>query len=76
MAYILYTVDPRTVDKFGSDRLVYTVPFVLFGIFRYLYLVHQKGEGGDPDRIIVSDKQFLGNVVLWAVAVGLVIYLR
>lgn len=76
MAYILYTVDARTVSQFGSDRLAYTIPFVIFGIFRYLYLVHQKGEGGNPDRIIVSDRQFLVNIVLWAVAVGLTIYLR
>jgi 4-hydroxybenzoate polyprenyltransferase len=76
MAYILYTVDERTIGEYGSDRLVYTVPFVLFGIFRYLYLVHQKGEGGNPDRIILSDKQFLVNFVLWAVTVGLLIYLR
>ncbi len=76
MAYVLYTVDDRTMHEFGSDRLVYTVPFVLFGIFRYLYLIHQRGEGGNPDRIIVSDKPFLLNLVLWAVAVGLLIYLR
>jgi len=76
MAYILYTVDARTVSEFGSDRLAYTIPFVIFGIFRYLYLIHQKGEGGNPDRIIVSDRQFLVNIVLWAVAVGLTIYLR
>ncbi len=76
MAYTLYTVDERTVSAFGSDHLVYTVPFVIFGIFRYLYLIHQRGEGGNPDRIIVSDKQFLLNLVLWAAAVGLVIYLR
>jgi 4-hydroxybenzoate polyprenyltransferase len=76
MAYILYTVDARTVHEFGSDRLSYTIPFVIFGIFRYLYLVHQKGEGGNPDRIIVSDRQFLVNLLLWGMTVGLVIYLR
>ena len=76
MAYILYTVDDRTVAVFGSDHLLYTVPFVIFGIFRYLYLVHQKGEGGDPDRIIVSDRPFLVNMLLWMGIVALVIYLR
>jgi hypothetical protein len=49
---------------------------VLFGIFRYLYLIHQKGQGGDPDRIIYADKPFLANVVLWAAAVGVIIYLH
>jgi 4-hydroxybenzoate polyprenyltransferase len=76
MAYILYTVDARTVSEFGSDRLVYTVPLVIFGIFRYLYLVHQKGEGGNPDRILLSDRQFLLNLVLWTVVVAAIIYLR
>jgi 4-hydroxybenzoate polyprenyltransferase len=76
MAYILYTVDTRTVEVFGSERLLYTVPFVLFGIFRYLYLIHQKGEGGNPDRIIVSDRPFFINLLLWMGTVGLAIYYR
>ncbi len=76
MAYVLYTVDMRTVAEFGSDRLVYTVPFVIFGIFRYLYLIHQRNGGGSPDKIIVSDKPFLANLVLWAAAVSLAIYLH
>lgn len=76
MAYVLYTVDARTVLEFGSERLVYTVPFVIFGIFRYLYLIHQRNEGGSPDKIIVSDKPFLANLVLWAAAVVIAIYVR
>jgi 4-hydroxybenzoate polyprenyltransferase len=76
MAYTLYTVDQDTVAKFGTDHLVYTVPFVVFGIFRYLYLIHQKGEGGDPDRIVISDRPFLINFLLWAVVVAFAIYRR
>jgi 4-hydroxybenzoate polyprenyltransferase len=76
MAYVLYTVDDRTMREFRSDHLLYTVPFVIFGIFRYLYLIHQKGEGGNPDRIIVSDWQFLANLLLWMATVAGVIYLR
>jgi len=76
MAYILYTVDARTVSEFGSDRLAYTIPFVIFGIFRYLYLIHQKGEGGNPDRIILSDRPFLVNMILWVGVVALVVYMR
>ena len=75
MAYILYTVDARTISVFGSDHLMYTVPSVIFGIFRYLYLIHQKGEGGDPDRILLSDRPFLINILVWAGIVGVVIYL-
>lgn len=76
MGYTLYTVDQDTVAKFGTDHLVYTVPFVVFGVFRYLYLIHQKGEGGDPDRIVISDRPFLINFLLWAVVVALAIYRR
>ena len=75
MGYTLYTVDQDTVMKFGTDHLVYTVPFVVFGIFRYLYLIHQKGEGGDPDRIVVSDRPFLINFLLWAAVVVFAVYL-
>jgi hypothetical protein len=74
MASVLYTVDERTVGAFGSDRLLYTVPFVIFGIFRYLYLIHQKGEGGNPDRIIIADRPFLANLILWMAAVAIIIY--
>jgi 4-hydroxybenzoate polyprenyltransferase len=74
MAYVLYTVDERTMSVFGSDHLLYTVPFVIFGIFRYLYLIHQKGEGGNPDRIIISDRPFLINLILWMAAVAIIIY--
>jgi len=76
MAYILYTVDIRTVSEVGSDRLIFTIPCVIFGIFRYLYLIHQKGEGGDPDRIIVSDRPFLVNLLIWAAIAAAVVYRR
>jgi 4-hydroxybenzoate polyprenyltransferase len=76
MAYCLYTVDARTVHEFGSTRLMYTIPCVIFGIFRYLYLIHQKGEGGNPDRIILSDRPFFINLLVWVGIVGVVIYLR
>ncbi len=76
MGYILYTVDARTVQVFGSRWLLLTVPSVIFGIFRYLYLIHQKGEGGHPDRIIISDRPFLVNMLVWVGIVTLVVYLR
>ena len=76
MAYCLYTVDDRTIREFGTNHLMYTIPCVIFGIFRYLYLVHQKGEGGNPDRIILSDRPFLVNLLVWTGIVAVVIYLR
>jgi hypothetical protein len=60
--------------EFGSTHLMYTIPFVTFGIFRYLYLIHQKGQGGDPDRIVVSDKPFVLNMLLWMGMVALAVY--
>ncbi|MDH7514872.1 MAG: decaprenyl-phosphate phosphoribosyltransferase [Bacteroidota bacterium] len=73
IGYILYTVSPDTVEKFGSKNLLWTVPFVLYGLFRYLYLVHQKKTGGDPTAELLTDWPLLLNVFLWAVSVMIVI---
>lgn len=74
LAYALYTIDPETVAKFGSDRLVWTVPFPLYGIFRYLYLVHRREGGGNPSEILVTDRPVLACVALWGLAVILLVY--
>jgi 4-hydroxybenzoate polyprenyltransferase len=74
LAYALYTIDPDTVERFGSDRLVWTVPFPLYGIFRYLYLVHQREGGGNPSEILVTDRPLLACVALWGVTVILLVY--
>ena len=66
VAYALYTMWPDTVRKFGTDKLVYTIPFVLYGIFRYLYLVYSKDEGGSPSRHLLTDKPLLVCVFLFA----------
>ena len=76
IAYCLYTISPETVEKFGTSNLVWTAPFVLYGIFRYLYLVHLKGKGGSPEEFIIQDKPMLLNIVVWILAVILVLYLR
>jgi 4-hydroxybenzoate polyprenyltransferase len=76
IAYCLYTISEETVRKFGTSNLIWTAPFVLYGIFRYLYLVHLKGKGGSPEEIIIQDKPMLLNIVLWIGAVILVLYLR
>ncbi len=76
IAYCLYTISEETVTKFGTSNLILTAPFVLYGIFRYLYLVHLKGQGGSPEEIIIKDKPMLLNIMLWIGAVILVLYLR
>jgi 4-hydroxybenzoate polyprenyltransferase len=74
LAYAFYTVSPETVQKFGSDRLVWTLPFPLYGIFRYLYLVHQKEGGGSPAEMLVTDRPLLVCVALWVMVLTAIIY--
>ena len=74
VAYAFYTVSPETVQKFGTDRLMLTLPFPLYGIFRYLYLVHLKEGGGSPSDMLLTDKPLLLCVALWTVAVAIIIY--
>lgn len=65
ISYIIYVVNPDTQLKFHTDKLYLTVPFVVFGIFRYLYLTYSKGKGENPSEIIFSDLPFSINIVLW-----------
>ncbi len=74
LSYALYTQSTETVFKFGTDRLVWTLPFVLYGVFRYLYLVHQRDEGGNPSLVLYNDRPLLAAVGLWTVAVIAIIY--
>ncbi len=74
VSYALYTLAPETVSRFGTDRLVWTLPFVLYGILRYLYLVHQKDEGGNPTTVLLNDRPILVTVALWAATLVALIY--
>jgi 4-hydroxybenzoate polyprenyltransferase len=74
IAYIFYTISPETVQKVGSDRLGLTIPFPLYGIFRYLYLVHLKEGGGNPTSMLINDRPLLLCVALWAAAVVVIVY--
>lgn len=74
LAYAFYTISPDTIQKFGTDRLVFTVPFPLYGIFRYLYLVHQRDGGGNPSELLLADGPLLACVGLWGLAVILILY--
>jgi 4-hydroxybenzoate polyprenyltransferase len=74
VAYAFYTVNAETVEKFHTTRLALTLPFLLYGIFRYLYLVHQKEGGGSPAEMLLNDRPLLVCVALWALAVALIIY--
>jgi len=75
IAYMLYTISDDTVAKFGTDGLKYTVPFVLYGIFRYLYLIHQKNEGGSPEKVLLNDLPILLTVICYGLTCALIVYL-
>jgi len=74
ISYVFYTISPDTQQKFGTPWLGLTIPFPLYGIFRYLYLVHQRGEGGSPADLLLTDRPLLACVVLWVLLVALIIY--
>ncbi len=65
LAYTLYTVAPDTVAKVGSEGLMATVPVVLYGLFRYLYLLHRHELGGSPTKALLTDRPLLVCVLLW-----------
>jgi 4-hydroxybenzoate polyprenyltransferase len=68
MSYAIYTVSERTAQQV-SPMLWATIPFVAYGIFRYLFLVHRRGQGGSPERILLADRPLLTNIVLWLLSV-------
>lgn len=74
IAYTLYCLDPSTILKFNTDKLVYTVPFVTYGVFRYLLLLFKNGEG-DPTEVVTRDTGIALTVLLWIITIMLVIYL-
>jgi 4-hydroxybenzoate polyprenyltransferase len=73
-AYALYTMSPETVAKFHTALLPATLPFVLYGIFRYLYLLYQRHLGGNPSDAVLRDRALLLNTLLWMGSVLLIIY--
>ncbi|MCH7889699.1 MAG: hypothetical protein IIA00_10550, partial [Proteobacteria bacterium] len=74
MSYALYAVAPETFEKFQTGALIYTLPFVLFGIFRYLYLVYQVENDSNPTETVLGDLPSVVNILLWIGAVTAVIY--
>ena len=74
LAYSLYTLSAETQAKFGTDALKYTIPFVIFGQFRYLYLVHQRSQGESPEKVLMTDLPLLVDIGLFLLVVVLVLY--
>jgi 4-hydroxybenzoate polyprenyltransferase len=73
-AYALYTMSPETVAKFQTSLLPATLPFVLYGVFRYLYLLYRRQLGGNPSEIVLRDRALLLNTLLWLIAVLVIVY--
>jgi|YNPNPStandDraft_1061719.scaffolds.fasta_scaffold06997_5 4-hydroxybenzoate polyprenyltransferase len=74
ISYAIYTISEETVRKFHTQNLVLTLPFVLYGIFRYLYLIHRHGKGDSPTMLMLEDVPMMINSVLYIVTVIVVIY--
>jgi 4-hydroxybenzoate polyprenyltransferase len=76
LAYSTYTIAPGTMARLHTPNLVYTVPFVVYGIFRYCYLVFEERKGGNPAEVLMTDAPLLVDVLLWLAAVGVIIYVQ
>ncbi|RPH56049.1 decaprenyl-phosphate phosphoribosyltransferase [bacterium] len=74
VAYALYAVAPETVEKYHTEDLIYTIPLVLYGVFRYLYLMYQRPGERNPTEAILRDPPFLINMLLWGLAVVWIVY--
>ncbi len=74
ITYTIYTCSADVVARVGTDKLYLTLPFVVYGVFRYLYLIHHKTGGGDPSRTLVTDVPLLSTVFLWAASCGVILY--
>ncbi|MFQ6013871.1 MAG: decaprenyl-phosphate phosphoribosyltransferase [Anaerolineae bacterium] len=73
MAYSLYTFSAPNLPE--NHAMMLTIPFVIYGIFRYLYLIHIKNAGGSPEEILIGDPPFIAAILLWGISVVLILYL-
>jgi hypothetical protein len=74
LCYALYTVAPETVARLHTDRLVYSVPFVAYGLMRYLYLLRNKAEGGSPTDLLFRDRPLSACILLWLAYCATILY--
>ncbi len=74
LAYGLYTVSAETVEHVGSDRLKFTVPCVVYGVFRYLFLVHKRGAGGSPEKVLLSDAPLIADIGIFVAVAAWALY--
>jgi len=70
MGYFLYTFTPTSATGKAHPHMMITVPFVIYGLFRYLFLIHSKNAGGTPEQVLLEDKPLLIDIVLYVIAVA------
>ena len=75
LAYLLYTVQAETIRVANTNAALVTVPFVLYGLFRYMYLIHVKNEGSAPDEVLLRDRPLLISIILWGLSFVIILYL-
>jgi 4-hydroxybenzoate polyprenyltransferase len=76
VSYSLYTISDDTLAHYGTRNLFWTIPFVAYGLFRYLYLIYNRSEGGDPAGLLLRDRPTLINVGLWVMVTAIIVYFR
>jgi hypothetical protein len=76
ISYALYTVAPRTIDVFGTEKLIYTTVFVIYGVLRYLYLIHTTPTVENPTNAVTSDTPIILTGLLWIASCVVLIYLN
>ena len=74
VSYSLYTFSAENLPN--NNLMMLTIPFVIYGIFRYLYLIHVEGSGGAPEDLLLSDRPLMATVILWSLSVVLILYLQ
>ena len=74
ISYALYTIDSEVIKRFETDKLIYTVPLVIYGMFRYLYVIYRSDSNGDPTEVVLKDKTIISVVLLWTLLVIGLIY--
>lgn len=74
LGFAFYTISPETVTKFGTDHLLFTLPFPIYGMFRYLYLIHRGDSHGNPSDLLLSDRPLQLCILLWGALVAVIIY--
>ena len=74
VSYLMYTISSETAVRVGADLLAYSSVFVLYGVFRYMYLVHRRQAGGSPTNTLLTDRALLAAVAGWLAYCGWIIY--